>query len=115
MEKRYNKVSGMYGESAACKYLEKHKYKILEKNYKTQIGEIDLIARQKKALVFVEVKRRTTLAFGRPSEAVNVQKQAKIRRVAEEYLIRNKLLGCEIRFDVIEIVDNEINHIQNAF
>lgn len=115
MEKKFNKVSGLYGETTAAAHLKKQKYKILEQNYTSKVGEIDIIAQHKKTIVFVEVKMRQTLAFGRPSEAVNLHKQAKIRRTAEEYLIRHKLLGCEIRFDVIEVLGQEINHIQNAF
>ena len=115
MEKKFNKISGFYGEASAVAYLKGQKYKILAQNYTTKIGEIDIIAQYKKAIVFVEVKMRETLAFGRPSEAVNSHKQAKIRRTAEEYLVRHKLLGCEIRFDVIEVIGQEINHIQNAF
>ena len=117
MEKRFNKIEGEKGEIAAGAYLKKQKYKILDQNYKTKVGEIDIIAQEKKTdiIVFVEVKCRQTVAFGRPGEAVNIHKQAKIRRTAEEYLIKHKLTEREIRFDVIELIDAELNHIKNAF
>lgn len=116
MRKELNKVEGLTGEVIASNYLKKRKYKILETNYKNRLGEIDIIALQKKTIVFVEVKSRSTLAFGRPSEAVDARKQNKIRGVASLYLLQNKLTDSQVRFDVIEIIDNTIiNHIENAF
>lgn len=115
MGKEKNKVVGTDGEAIAEGFLKKKKYKILDKNYRAIVGEIDIIAQKGKMIVFVEVKRRETLAYGRPSEAVNNQKQYKIKRSAEEYLMRKKLQGSPIRFDVIEILGEEISHIENAF
>ena len=115
MKKEFNSIQGSIGEFNAIKYLENKKYKILEKNYKNKLGEIDIIASFKNTIVFIEVKRRITLAFGRPSEAVGVYKQQKIRKIASLYLIKNKLTNSPCRFDVIEVLDNEINHIENAF
>ena len=65
--------------------------------------------------MFIEVKARQTLAYGRPSEAVNHYKQQKIRSVASLYLVKNNLNDSPCRFDVIEVLDGEINHIENAF
>lgn len=115
MRKELNDVVGVKGEICAASLLQKKKYKILSQNYKTRVGEIDIIAGQGDTIVFVEVKKRESLAFGRPCEAVNARKQAKIRRVAEEYLVRNNLLEKQVRFDVIEVLGNDVNHIQNAF
>lgn len=116
MRKRFNKVEGLQGEFNSCDYLKKKKYKILEQNYKNRIGEIDIIAQYKGCIVFVEVKSRQTLKFGRPSEAVDKRKQQKIRRVANLYLIQNHLMDNSCRFDVIEVIaQSEINHIENAF
>lgn len=115
MRKELNVVQGRIGEFDSCKYLEKKRYKIIEQNYKNKLGEIDIIAKDKNTIVFVEVKKRNTLAFGRPSQAVNLQKQRKIRQVATLYLVKNKLLDNQCRFDVIEVVGEEINHIENAF
>jgi putative endonuclease len=115
MRKEYNSVYGAVGEFDASEYLRKKGYKILEKNYKNNFGEIDIIAMDKKTIVFVEVKMRATLKFGRPSEAVDERKQYKIRSVASFYLLRNRKSDSPCRFDVIEVVGNEINHIENAF
>jgi len=113
--KRLNKVKGCKGELLAEQYLKKQKYKILEKNYRNKIGEIDIIAKEKETLVFVEVKARETVIFGRPCEAVTPYKQNKIRGVANYYLMLNGWSERDVRFDVVEVLDGEINHIQNAF
>ena len=115
MKKVFNKIGGEYGESVVSLYLKNNKYKILNQNYKTKVGEVDIVAMQKNTIVFIEVKMRETCAFGRPSEAVNTFKQAKIRRVAEEYLVRNRLTDSQIRFDVLEVIGQDVNHIENAF
>lgn len=113
--KERNKVKGNIGEIKAGDYLKNKGYKILYTNYKNFIGEIDIIALKKSYLIFVEVKERETCAFGTPSEAVNFRKQNKIRKTAELFLCNynNQYSGC--RFDVIEILGDEINHIENAF
>ena len=113
--KELNRIIGIEGEGQAEGYLKKKKYKILAKNYSNVLGEIDIVAQQKKTIVFVEVKKRETLRFGRPCEAVDEYKQQKIRKVALYYLKQFKLLDSPCRFDVIEIVGNMINHIENAF
>ena len=103
----------------ASKFLKEKGYSILETNYKTHLGEIDIIALDKDCIVFIEVKTRTDEAFGAPSEAVTLKKQEKYYKVASEYLQRNKKLDSICRFDVIEIMflDEipEIEHIKNAF
>ena len=116
MKKEYNKVEGALGEVNVVKYLEDKKYKIIELNHKNRLGEIDIIAQDKKMLVFVEVKARSSLKFGRPSEAVDWRKQNKLRQVANLYLIQKGLTNCQCRFDVVEVIArSEINHIENAF
>ena len=110
-----NIFTGLAGEIKARKFLKKKKYKLIETNYRTQFGEIDIIALDKNYLVFVEVKTRTTTVYGRASEAVNINKQKHIKNVALFYLKQNNLLESNVRFDVIEVYDNEINHIENAF
>lgn len=110
-----NKIEGTGGEILAVNFLKKKKYKILETNFSNHVGEIDIIAEKDGVIVFVEVKRRQTLQFGRPIEAVDTRKQNKIRKVAEIYLmLKNKSLA-DVRFDVIEILGDEINHVENAF
>jgi len=109
---------GKASEIIASNFLKAKGYKILATNYKNKIGEIDVIAKDKKTLVFVEVKARNSKAFGHPLEAIDEQKQWKIRRVAELFLITKHLTGTPCRFDAISILgweDPEIEHIENAF
>ena len=119
--KKFNKAYGIAGEALAKKYLVSHGFRVLETNYKNKIGEIDIVATTHdkvhgKTLVFVEVKARKSRAFGEPSEAVNEYKQHKIRQVATGYLIQHNLYeNCNVRFDVIDIVGEDIKHIANAF
>ncbi len=110
-----NKIEGNVGEIKAVNFLKKKKYKIITTNYKNKIGEIDIIAEKDDLIVFVEVKNRSTFAFGRPIEAVTLQKQNKIKKVAEIFLMMNHIQYHNIRFDVIEVFDDFINHTENAF
>lgn len=110
-----NSIEGKKGEAKAVLFLKKHGYKILETNFKNKIGEIDIIAEKDGVIVFVEVKNRSTYGFGRPIEAVDFHKQSKIKKVAEIYLmIKNKYYN-DVRFDVIEVSDDNLEHIENAF
>ena len=116
MRKEYNKVEGALGEFNVAQYLKDKKYKIIELNHKNRLGEIDIIAEDKKMFVFVEVKSRASCRYGRPSEAVDNKKQNKLRQVASLYLLQHGLMNCQCRFDVVEVIaQSEINHIENAF
>ena len=106
---------GTQGEALARDYLSRKGIRILEMNYRRPTGEIDIVARQKKTILFVEVKRRSSLRYGRPSEAVNRAKQAHILRTAQLYLQENKLTDVPVRFDIVEILPEGIHHIPNAF
>ena len=106
---------GVEGERMAKEFLVKNKYKILETNYSTQYGEIDIITKYKKIIVFVEVKYRHSIQYGLPRESVTLYKQNKIRQVALAYLKYKNLIDSPIRFDVIDILGDEITHIINAF
>ena len=112
-----NVQKGKLGEEIAQKYLISKGGKILEKNYRTKIGEIDLIVKLNGELVFVEVKSRSNINYGYPAESVNYNKRRKIVNVAEFYILENCLHNISIRFDVIEIYlkNNKVNHIINAF
>lgn len=110
-----NKVEGTGGEISAVGFLKKNGYAIMQTNFKTRLGEIDIVAFKDGVIVFVEVKCRETLAFGRPIEAVDWRKQQKIRKVAEIFLMLKHKQFADCRFDVIEIVGDEINHVENAF
>ena len=118
-----NKIFGFGGESIAARYLKKHGYKILNKNYRQKSFEIDIIAFKNNTLIFVEVKTRSTTKFGLPCESVDFRKQKKIQSGANAYLA-NFDGDCDVRFDIIEvyadrksdmILGAKINHIKNAF
>ncbi len=109
---------GEKGEELAVRFLKKKGYKIIKQNYKTRIGEIDIIARDGNALVFIEVKTRESIEYGLPFEAINSAKKRKIANVALLYLKRLKEIP-PCRFDVVSIYykqDNpEFELIKDAF
>ena len=111
--------TGKSGEDLAVRYLEKQGYTIIKRNYRQRIGEIDIIARDGKCLVFIEVKTRRTGRYGSPFEAVDSRKQAQISRVALEYITRYHYDDLEARFDVVAVqLDGQaprIELIKNAF
>ena len=111
---------GDRGETLALRYLAKKGYTPVERNYRTRLGEIDLIVRDKGALVFVEVKLRRGTGFGDPLEAVTPRKQARIRRVAELYLAEKGAgFDGEVRFDAVGILlgvgKPKLRHVEDAF
>ncbi len=112
-----NREVGNTGEKIAKEYLIEQDFKILERNYRTRFGEIDLIAAKNERIVFVEVKSRNSLNYGYPSEAVNQKKKNKIISTAKHYIMMNELRNMDFRFDVIEVYlkDENIHHIENAF
>lgn len=95
---------GKSGEEAAVSLLKDNGYKILLKNYKSKLGEIDIIARDKDTVCFVEVKTRHTDRFGLPQEAISRSKQRQISKAALLYLKENNLLDRKARFDVVSVV-----------
>ncbi|HNV86420.1 MAG TPA: YraN family protein [Candidatus Omnitrophota bacterium] len=101
--KRNSGRLGARGEEFAAEYLRKLKYRILEKNYRCSLGEIDLVCRQGKRIVFVEVKTRTSSDFGMPEEAVTEAKKRKIFRLAEWYLAEKHLENREVSFEVLSL------------
>lgn len=104
--RRYCKIVGNAGEDFAAKMLEDTGYTILERNYRTRIGEIDIIAIRDGVLHFIEVKTRTGDDFGYPADAVTESKQNTIRRASEIYLGRRRSMWNRISFDVVEITFN---------
>ncbi len=110
---------GKIGEKLAVAHLKKMKYKILERNYKCPLGEVDLVARDQNTLVFIEVKTRKTKDFGGPAAAVDLHKQRQLSKVALHYLNQKKLNNVPARFDVvaIELISPaaHIEVIRNAF
>jgi len=110
---------GMWWEAEAARFLEEAGYTIVERGFRTRKGEIDLIIRKDSIMAFVEVKMRSSEAFGLPQEAVDKNKQKKIIDIARFYLAKHPEPACDIRFDVIAIcgqgADRKITHIENAF
>ena len=106
---------GNEGEQAACDFLSAKGWKILDRNVRRGRGEIDIIARKRKTTAFIEVKRRRNTAYGRPAEAVNLQKQLRIAQAAALYMQEKGLENANLRFDIIEILSGEIRHIEGAF
>lgn len=110
---------GRYGEDAAATYLVARGYRIIARNFRTPVGEIDIIAQSSRILIFAEVKTRRTLHFGSPQEAVGPRKQRQIIRSAQWYLSTGQHRGLQPRFDVIAILllpsGPQIEHIVNAF
>lgn len=110
-----NRVVGSVYERLAVNYLRKQKYKILETNFSTKVGEIDIIAMDKATLVFVEVKYRTSDVYGTGAMAVDSQKQRKIVQTSKLYIVKNKLTNVTVRYDVVEIMNSQLSHIIDAF
>jgi putative endonuclease len=119
--------SGDYGERLAARHLESNGFVILERRYRTRLGEIDLIARDGEWLVFVEVKCRRGTDKGHPLEAVDARKQRRLIRLAEAYLAeprrrsRSSQASPRIRFDVVAVIDRRpdgdpvVEHVAHAF
>lgn len=110
---------GKEGEKIAAGFLRENRYRILKMNYKNRFGEIDIIAKDKDVICFIEVKARTSDQFGLPEEALTPVKQRKISQVAVSFLKEKKLLDRKARFDVVSVMDVEgipkVNLIKNAF
>jgi len=110
---------GKHGEDLACRELERRGYAIVARRYRTRGGEIDIIARDGRTLVFVEVKARESRAFGAAAEAVTAFKQRRITDLARDYMMRHHVTDCPCRFDVVSIHldsgDPIVEIFQNAF
>jgi putative endonuclease len=122
MKKSEHYILGKRGEARAEEYLCTAGYQIVEKNYTTPFGEIDIIARDDKTICFVEVKTRSSRLCGTPADAVTPAKRDKITRTARCYVEANTKKKYEYRFDVIELFYDaelgdfiEIYHIPDAF
>ncbi len=114
-----NRSTGERGEKIARRFLEDRGYSIVEQNYRTRHGELDIIARKDGTLVIVEVKLRRTTGFGDPLEAVTPRKRRTIRSMTEEYLYEKSPNFHTLRFDAIGILLRggrpRITHVQDAF
>jgi putative endonuclease len=110
---------GRWGEEEAARYLRRQGMKIVERNLRTPVGEIDLVARHGRLLLFIEVKTRRSDAFGAPQEAVGRTKQRQIVRAAQWYLGDGRGKGLQPRFDVVAVRPGPggavVEHIPDAF
>ena len=111
---------GREGEKAAEAFLKKKGYRIIEKNFRCKLGEIDIIAEQDGTVVFIEVKARADHQYGHPFNAVTQIKQRKIIQVAQSFLAKHRLLEKPTRFDVIGLTADpenafRIELLENAF
>ncbi len=116
--KKTNKSIGNFGEKTACDFLKKQGYKIIETNYHySKLAEIDIIAKNKNTIVFVEVKTRSTTNFGHPFEAINYNKLQKILQAGLYYLQNTKEKYTDYRIDIVSILGTEnpkIEHLKNV-
>ncbi len=114
-----NKNLGRKGERLAEEFLVRHGYRVIDRNYRTRRGEIDIVCERGGCVVFVEVKTRRNLAFGQPQEAVDARKRRKMLQIATSYLAQKSLGGKrDCRFDVITILEENprvITHFEDAF
>jgi len=106
---------GGKGERAAEDFLAGKGYRLLARSYRCKLGQIDLVMRDGDTIVFVEVKNRSSSVFGRPEEAVDGRKQRKLMRLAEAFLLHRRITDVPVRFDVVAILDGNIEHIPDAF
>ncbi|QDT43030.1 hypothetical protein Pan241w_31260 [Gimesia alba] len=119
--KWFGKLLGDQGERTAVRFLKQHGYSILARQYRTDLGEIDIIALDGETIAFIEVKTRKNNSKGEPFEAVTQQKQAQLTRLAGSFLKKHQLLHQPARFDIISILwlseksTPKIQHFQNAF
>lgn len=114
-----NQAQGHKGEEAAVRLLEQSGYRIIARNYRTRLGEIDIIAKDGGTVCFIEVKSRSSDRFGTPQEALSAAKQRKIAQVALLFLKKNGLLESAARFDVVSVLFGQgavrAELIRNAF
>jgi putative endonuclease len=104
-----NRKIGKENEEIASKFLTNQGLKIINKNYFTKFGEIDLIGIENKTIIFIEVKFRSNENFGKPFESVNIWKQEKIRNAADYYLSENDFSDFDCRFDVVSLTPSQNN------
>lgn len=109
---------GKKGEQLAVDFLLKNGYEIIERNYRFDKAEVDVIARKKDVLAIIEVKTRSTIDFGSPEEFVKPKQMQRLVKAVDEYVVVNDL-DVEVRFDIVAIVKEnkgfKIDHLENAF
>jgi putative endonuclease len=113
-------VLGRRGEDLAVQYLEQRGLIVLSRNWRCREGEVDVVATDRQRLVVCEVKTRSGERFGRPAEAVDARKAARIRRITQAWLAAHRVRWCEVRFDVVAVDARPdgpvaVQHIKAAF
>ncbi|OPZ68469.1 MAG: hypothetical protein BWY81_00829 [Firmicutes bacterium ADurb.Bin467] len=106
---------GSWAESAACQHLKANGWTIVDRNVRLGCGEIDIVARRQDVTAFVEVKSRSSDRFGTPAEAVTNAKKRRILDAAIRYAQQHGILDEKLRFDIVELADGKIRHIEGAF
>ena len=110
---------GKYGEDLAARYLQDRGYRILDRNWRCKLGEIDLVAVHKDRFVFVEVKTRNGIGYGHPFEAVTSVKIARMRKLASQWCIQHEHVGAKVRLDAIAVLIRSgkvaIEHLKQVF
>lgn len=105
---------GKIGEEAACQFLQQQGYAIIENNFRCSLGEIDIVARDQRVTVIVEVRTRTSLAYGSPEESITAEKAWRLKRLALSYLQTNHLSAEPCRIDLVAVmVDRKTQQILN--
>ena len=121
MKRFLHLLLGDRGERVAVRFLKKQGFRIIARQYRNQFGEVDIIAKDGRQVVFVEVKTRKSTGAGQPFEAVDRRKQQKLTKVALAWLKKHKRLEQSARFDVISVVwpddssGPQLQHFRNAF
>lgn len=110
-----NRLLGSYYEDMACKYLESRGIEVLQRNYIYKGCEIDIIAREKDLIIFIEVKYRRDASFGFPLESISQNKIVRIRRAATGYIHMYRIKNYYIRFDCISFIGRDMDWIKDAF
>ena len=101
---RQNGALGAYGERVAARYLTQQGLVVLDRNWRCDAGEIDLVLREGDVLVFCEVKTRTGTAYGHPLEAVDMVKTDRLVRLAERWMMERNVVAADVRFDMVGVV-----------
>lgn len=119
-DKHNTRKTGSIGEDIAVTFLEENGYTVLDRNYAFERSEVDIVAYNQKEIIFVEVKMRSSLSYGRPEDAVTEEKKKSIYKAAEAWMYERKMEGAPVRFDVVAIMKEsgekaEIDHFENAF
>jgi putative endonuclease len=106
---------GAAGEDLAAEWYERMGYRVVDRNWRCRLGEIDLVCRSGGLLVVCEVKTRTSDAFGAPEEAVTAAKQRRLRRLGARWLSEHRVRATVVRFDVVSVEGGRVRVIEDAF